>query len=294
MTGRPLNILSIQSHVVYGHVGNSAAVFPMQRLGCEVWPVHTVQFSNHPGYGAFAGEVFGAGLIDACVEGIAARGALARCDGLLSGYMGAPATGEAILRAAARLATARPGAVYCCDPVIGDAGRGVYVREGLPDFIRDRALPAATIVTPNQFELDRLAGFPARSLDELRRSLAALHAKGPRVVLVTSVATDATPADAIDLIASQDGRLWRVRTPRLEQTFNGAGDALAALFLVHWLRTGSAADALAESAASLFGLLRRTAEAGEREIALVAAQEEIVAPTTRFRPEPIDPPVPRQ
>ena len=97
-----MNILSIQSHVAYGHVGNAAAVFPMQRLGHEVWPIHTVQFSNHPGYGGFRGASFDAALIDACVEGIAERGALARCDAVLSGYLGGAETGDAILRAVAR------------------------------------------------------------------------------------------------------------------------------------------------------------------------------------------------
>ena len=95
----PLSILSIQSHVVYGHVGNSAAVFPLQRIGCEVWPIHTVQFSNHTGYPDWRGRVFDAGLIDDCVAGLAARGALARCDGVLSGYMGSPEIGAAIVRA---------------------------------------------------------------------------------------------------------------------------------------------------------------------------------------------------
>src|SRR5947209_5500727 len=97
----PLSILSIQSHVVYGHVGNSAAVFPLQRIGCEVWPIHTVHFSNHTGYRDWRGQVFDAGLIDGSVAGLGARDALRRCDGVLSGYTGSPAIGAAILRAVA-------------------------------------------------------------------------------------------------------------------------------------------------------------------------------------------------
>ena len=88
-----MNILSLQSHVAYGHVGNSAAVFALQRLGIEVWPVHTVQFSNHPGYGGFRGRAFDAGLIGDVVQGIEERGALAACDGVLSGYVGSAEIG---------------------------------------------------------------------------------------------------------------------------------------------------------------------------------------------------------
>ena len=153
-----MNILSIQSHVAYGHVGNAAATFPLQRIGAEVWPIHTVQFSNHTGYGAWTGRVFEADLITELMEGIAQRGVLGQCDGVLSGYMGSAETGAAILDAVARVKAANPNARYCCDPVIGDVGRGVFVRPGIPEFMRECAVPAADIVTPNQFELDHLTG----------------------------------------------------------------------------------------------------------------------------------------
>ena len=280
-----MNILSIQSHVAYGHVGNAAAVFPMQRLGHEVWPIHTVQFSNHTGYGAWRGAVFDAELIGDCVTGIDERGQLAHCDGVLSGYMGSAETGAAILDAARRVMVANPAAAYCCDPVIGDVGRGVFVRPGIAEFMRDRAVPAATLITPNQFELDLLAGGASTTLDGVRASLAAVHAKGPQVILVTSYLGDSTPSHSIDLLASDGRDLWRVRTPRLDVAVNGAGDAIAALFFVHWLARRSVADALAEASASIFGLLRRTKDAGSREILLVEAQDEFVTPTTRFAPE---------
>jgi len=140
-----MNLLSIQSHVAYGHVGNSAAVFPLQRLGVEVWPVHTVQFSNHTGYGETRGSVFDARLIRDVVAGIEKRGVLEKCDGVLSGYIGGVDIGEAILDAVAKLKRANPGALYCCDPVIGNAERGVFVREGVAEFIRDKAVPTADI-----------------------------------------------------------------------------------------------------------------------------------------------------
>ena len=278
----PLNILSIQSHVAYGHVGNSAAVFAMQRLGHEVWPVHTVQFSNHTGYGAWKGRVFDAALIDECVEGIGERGALARCGAVLSGYVGSAETGAAVLRAAARVKAANPKALYCCDPVIGDTGRGIFVRPGVPEFLRERAVPAADIVTPNHFELDFLSGIESHAMADVRRALARVHAMGPRVILVTSLRSAETPEDAVDICVSENGALRRARTPRLDISVNGAGDAIAALFLVHYLATGSAADALSAAASSVYGILKRTRDAGSREILLIEAQDELVTPTRRF------------
>ena len=282
-----MNILSIQSHVAYGHVGNASAVFPMQRLGVEVWPIHTVQFSNHTGYGSWKGRVFDGPAIEDLVEGIAERGVLNRCDGVLSGYMGSADIGNAILSAVARVRAANPAALYCCDPVIGDVGRGVFVRPGIPEFMRDHAVPAADIITPNQFELDYLSGIATDTLASVKEAIAAVQLLGPRVVLVTSVEARETPADAIDLIAADGAGVVRVRTPKLQLSVNGAGDAIAALFFVHYARTRSAATALARASASVYGLLRRTAEEGSREILTVAAQDEFVAPSQSFPVERI-------
>jgi pyridoxine kinase len=277
-----VNVLSIQSHVAYGHVGNAAAVFPLQRLGIEVWPVHTVQFSNHTGYGEWTGRVFDGQAVEEVVQGIADRGVLGSCDAVLSGYLGSADIGHAVVGTVARVRAASPGAVYACDPVIGDVGRGVFVRPGIAEFMRDVAVPAADVVTPNHFELDLLSGRTTRTLPEVEEAVAAVQALGPGVVLTTSLVTDDTPDDAVDLLASEGGRHFRVRTPRLGLSVNGAGDAIAALFLAHWLDTRSADVALGRAAASVFGLLQRTEDAGSREILLVAAQEEFVTPTRTF------------
>ncbi|MGY1802544.1 pyridoxal kinase PdxY [Blastococcus sp. SYSU D00922] len=277
-----VNVLSIQSHVAYGHVGNSSAVFPLQRLGIEVWPIHTVQFSNHTGYGAWTGRVYDGQSIEEVVEGIADRGVLGTCDAVLSGYLGSADIGHAVVGTVAKVRAANPGAVYACDPVIGDVGRGIFVRPGIEEFMREVAVPAADVVTPNHFELDLLSGRTTRTLDEVEDAVAAVQALGPRVVLTTSLVTDDTPDDAIDLLASEGGRHFRVRTPKLGVSVNGAGDAIAALFLAHWLDTRSAEQALGRAAASVFGLLQRTEDAGSREILLVAAQEEFVSPTRTF------------
>lgn len=280
-----MNILSIQSHVAYGHVGNSAAVFPLQRLGVEVWPVHTVQFSNHTGYGGWRGTVFDAGTIRDVVQGIEERGVLGTCDGVLSGYMGSSEIGEAILDAVAGVKRANPQALYCCDPVIGDVGRGVYVRPGVPEFMREHAVPSADVVMPNQFELDYLSGRSTETLSDALAAVDAVHALGPNAVLVTSLHTTETPQDAIDIIASDPDGHFRVRTPKLPLSVNGAGDTIAALFFVHYLASGSAAEALSRAASSVFGVLEQTSKAGAKEMLLVEAQDEFVAPSRVFEAE---------
>ena len=282
-----MNILSIQSHVAYGHVGNAAAVFPLQRLGIEVWPVHTVQFSNHTGYGSWKGSVFDGAMIRDVIAGMAERGALRLCDGVLSGYMGSADIGEAILDTVLKVRRANPATRYCCDPVIGDVGRGVFVRPGIPEFMRERALPAADVITPNQFELELLAGRDTKTMADAIAAINALHARGPGAILVTSLQTNDTPADAIDLVASDGTHRFLVRTPKLPISVNGAGDAIAALFFAHYLQSQSVAEALSRAASSVFGILERTAEKGSREILLIEAQEEIVNPARVFKPSPL-------
>jgi pyridoxine kinase len=277
-----MNILSIQSHVAYGHVGNSAAVFPLQRIGVEVWPVQTVQFSNHPGYGAWRGRVFSAATIRLVVQGIEERGVLGECDGVISGYLGSADTGEAVVEAVGQVKGANPAARYCCDPVIGDVSQGVFVRRGIPEFIRERMLPIADVVTPNQFELDYLVGRRSVTMADLGGAIDAIHACGPRVVLVTSVRTEDTPADSLDLVVSDGVDRCRLRTPLLPLVVNGAGDAIAALFFAHYLSTGAVAEAMSLAGSSIFGILDRTAEAGASEMLLVEAQDELVTPSEVF------------
>jgi pyridoxine kinase len=234
---RPPTLLSIQSHVAYGHVGNDAAVFPLQRLGCEVWPIHTLQFSNHPGYGSYKGRIFLPALVDECVEGLAERGVLGSCDGVLSGYLGAAEIGHSIVAAVNRVKAENPAALYCCDPVMGDVGSGLYVGPGIPEFMQNKALPVADIITPNQFELGLLCACETDTTAKLRHALSMVHCLGPPLILVTSVRTQETPEDMIDLVASHRrkngfARQLRIRTPRLDLAANGAGDTIAALFLL--------------------------------------------------------------
>jgi pyridoxine kinase len=284
-----VNLLSIQSHVAFGHVGNSAAVFPLQRIGVEVWPIHTVQFSNHTGYGTWKGRVFDPDLIRDIVQGIEERGVLGECDGVISGYMGSPEIGQAILDAVARVRQANPAARYCCDPVIGDVGRGIFVQPGVAEFIKECAVPVADVVTPNQFELDYLSGSTTKTRADVLAAVDTVHALGPRVVLATSLHTRETPKGSIDLMACDRSGRFLLRTPELPISVNGAGDTIAALFFAYHLRTGTLADALSLAASATYGVLCRTSEVGSREMLLVEAQDEFVRPSEVFTAELVGP-----
>lgn len=285
-----MNILSVQSWVAYGHVGNAAALFPLQRLGAEVWAVNTVHYSNHPGYGAFGGAAIDPAQLASILDGVAARGAFARCDAVLSGYAPSAASVGAIVHAVSRVRAANPRALYCCDPVLGDGGR-LYVPEPAAAAIRATAIPEADIATPNGFELAWLTGAAVGSLAEARSAVGALAAQMPpgglRTVLVTGLRTAETPRAMLDLLAADAESAFLLRTPELPIAANGAGDLLAALFLFHRLATGSLRLALERSASSVFGILRRTEAAGARELSLVASQEELVAPSERFTAAPL-------
>lgn len=286
MTAAPytaaVNILSIQSSVAYGHAGNSSAVFPLQRLGFEVWPVYTVHFSNHTGYGEWRGPVFEPETVADVITGIEERGVLGECDAVLSGYQGGEQVGAVILESVARVKAANPKAIYCADPVMGDVERGFFVRPGIPEFMRDKVIPAADIVTPNQFELDFLSGGEVHTVDGLLDAVDALRERGPRTVLVTSVQTDETPADSVQLAIVTDDGAWLVTTPLLPMYVSGAGDATAAIFLARWL-TEDPAKALADTADSVFSIMERTHDAGTREIQLIQSQDAIAHPQDRFQ-----------
>ena len=275
-------ILSIQSHVVYGHVGNSAAVFPLQRLGREVWPLMTVQYSSHVGYAGWRGRAFDAAMIEDCVSGMEAIGVLPRCAGLLTGYLGKAEIGQAALRALDRIRAVNGEAAYACDPVIGDVGPGVYVAAGVGEFLRDRALPLATIATPNAFELEWLTGEPVGDLQKARRAIVALRATGPKVVVATSLHLDDTPTGALDVLAGDGSGLWRARTPNLPIAVNGSGDLFAALFFHHWLETHDTRNALSRATSAVYAVVKATLDSGSRELSLIAAQDELTNPSQLF------------
>ncbi|MGW5667703.1 pyridoxal kinase PdxY [Micromonospora sp. NPDC003776] len=277
-----MKILSIQSSVAYGYVGNSAAAFPLQRLGHEIWPVLTVHFSNHTGYGAWRGPLLAPADVADVITGIEDRGVLGDADAILSGYQGDPAMGAVILDAVDRVKALNPEAVYCCDPVMGDVGRGMFVRPGIPEYLRDTVVPRADIVTPNQFELEFLAGRTTNTLDDLLAAVDVVRATGPRHVLVTSVLHGDVPQGSLEVVAVSDEGAWAVTTPLLPISPNGGGDVTAALYLAHLRTTGSPQTALERTTNAIFAIYEATLTAGTRELQLVAAQDAIAHPPTRF------------
>ncbi len=269
-------VLSIQSWVACGMVGNNAALFALQRLGVEAWSLNTVAFSNHTGYGKWRSGAVPAAEIAALFQGIVELGALPRCDAVLSGYLGGCDKGGVLLDIVGRTKEANPRALYCCDPVMGDFGTGWYVGEGVREFYRDRAMAAADIVTPNRFELEWLTGKPVESLAEAADAATALRRRGPGIVLVTSL----EPAsDRLAAIAAAADGVWVVETPRLPIEATGCGDAVAALFLAWLLKGKTAPEALAVTIAAIWGVVEATLRAPNGELALVAAQDELVAPS---------------
>jgi len=277
-----VNILSIQSAVAYGHVGNSAAVFPLQRIGVEVLPVYTVTFSNHTGYGAWRGPMISPDDVRDVITGIEERGVLGEIDVVLSGYQGGEGIADVILDAVARVKAANPNAVYACDPVMGNAKSGCFVAPAIPELLRDRVVPAADIITPNQFELGYLTRTEPADLASTLASVDAARAIGPRTVLVTSVERPDRPEGTIEMLAVDDAGAWIVQTPLLPLKANGSGDVTAALFTAHYRETGSAAEALARTTSSVWDLLRLTHESGRRELQLVEAQEFYAHPRMQF------------
>ena len=275
-------ILSIQSSVAYGHVGNSAAVFPLQRLGVEVWPVHTVNFSNHTGYGAWRGPLIAAEDVRAVITGIEERDAMPEIDAVLSGYQGGNEIGDVILDAVARVRAANPAAIYACDPVMGNAKSGCFVHPDIPVLLRERVVPQADLITPNQFELGFLTETEPGDLDSTLASVERAREMGPSTVLVTSVLRPDRPEGTIEMLAVHGDGAWIVQTPHLPLKANGSGDVTAALFTAHLLESGDAGVALGRTVSSVFDLLQTTLDSGRRELQLVQSQEAIAHPRLQF------------
>ena len=282
-----MKILSIQSAVAYGHVGNAAAVFPLQRIGAEVLPVNTVNFSNHTGYGEWRGSLIDPTEVHEIILGIEDRGQLPQIDVVLSGYQGGIGIGDVIVDAVRRVKEANPSALYACDPVMGNAKSGCFVAPEIPDLLRDRVVPVADIITPNQFELGYLTDTQPDTLESTLASADLARAMGPSIVLVTSVERPDREEGTIEMLAVTDDGAWIVQTPLLPMKANGSGDVTAALFTAHYLRSRDAADALARTASSVFDLLTLTHDSGKRELQLIEAQEFYANPRMQFSPRKV-------
>ena len=278
-----MNVLSIQSSVAYGHVGNSAATLPLQRLGIGVWPVNTTHLSNHLGHASWRGGAAETAAVSDIVAGIVELGVIGECDALLSGYLGNANLGAVVLEALDAVRAANPGAIYALDPVFGDDGIGVYVSDGTPDYIRDVLLPRADIITPNRYEAEYLTGSKIGSVDDALAAMDVLRARGPGTAVVTS-----TPGDedgALITLAADGAGAWMVRSPREDTAVHGAGDVFSALVLGHTLRRAGLDEALSMSVSSVHAVLAATAQAGAREMLLVETQDALANPPQVFPAE---------
>ncbi|WP_431831336.1 pyridoxal kinase PdxY [Corynebacterium propinquum] len=281
-------VLSIQSHVSFGHVGNSAAVFPLQRAGYEVWPVHTVNFSNHTGYGDWGGPLLPADQVADVIDGLERREAFDKINVILSGYQGSPEIADVIIDAVTRIKKENPNAVYACDPVMGNAKSGCFVDDSIPPLLRDKVIPVADIATPNQFELGFLTGKPVDTFEQVLDAVRALQEMGPSVVLVTSLVRPETGDDVIEMLAVDGDDAYLVQTPYLDFKRNGSGDVTAALFSGHYAYHGEVSQALEATAASVYELLETTYKRGSAELDLIFAQECFVDPKQHFDVTAVD------
>jgi pyridoxine kinase len=284
-----MNVISIQSQVAYGHVGNSAAVFPMQMHGIDVAAVPTTLLSNRPGYPTIRGRVLDARLVADLLLGVEERGAVDTCRMVLSGYLGSAEIAAVVADFVARAKARNPKLAYCCDPVLGDRDRGLFVHADIPPLLRDLLCPLADIITPNHFEFEWLCGTRATTSDQMIAQAQALLARGPSTIVVTSAELEDTPPDTIETLAierSKGGKgelkAWRVRTPKLPISPSGTGDLFAALLVSARIRGADTPDALSHAASAIFAVLERTAISGTVEMRIVESAGQLVDPKRRF------------
>lgn len=280
--------MSIQSSVSYGFVGNSAATFALRRMGLDVWPVPTVNLSNHNGYPSVHGVSMEPSEVEDVVAGLDELGVLADVDALLVGYLSDVAMGESVLRAVQLVLERSPDTLVCCDPVMGERDSGLYCAPGLPGFFRDRLLPHAGLTTPNLFELETLAGCRTDGLSDIVDAARQLRRQGPGTVLVTSVEGRDVPRGVVAMTVVGERGAWYVETPRQPRRFSGSGDLTTAVFLARLLDGDGLPGALGFTAAAVHGVLASTMRTGRGELELVAAQDELVRPSRRFTVRRLD------
>ncbi|MBH1932275.1 pyridoxal kinase PdxY [Serratia rubidaea] len=279
------NILSIQSHVVFGHAGNSAAEFPMRRMGVNVWPLNTVQFSNHTQYGRWTGCVMSASHLSEIARGIADIDQLQRCDAVLSGYIGSPEQGGHILDIVRQVKQANPDAWYFCDPVMGHPEKGCIVAPGVAEFLCQQALPCSDMVAPNVLELEQLSQREVASVEQAVDAARVLIARGPKVVLVKHLSRAGYRRDAFEMLLVTADEAWHISRPLVDFGSRqpvGVGDLTSGLLLVDLLQGKALDQALEHVTAAVYEVMLITKEMGEYELQVVAAQDYIVNPRCHF------------
>lgn len=285
------SVLSIQSHVVFGHAGNSAAAFPMCRMGVDVWPLNTVQFSNHTQYPQWTGTVFPAQHLTEIVQGLAKIHKLEICDAVLSGYIGSAEQGNDILSIVKQVKSANPQALYFCDPVMGHPEKGCIVAPGVSEFLCQQALQASDVIAPNLLELETLSGETITNVEQAVQAARQLCRKGPNIVLVKHLSRAGYRADRFEMILVTEEHSWHVSRPLVdfgEKQPVGVGDLTSGLMLVNLLKGESLPKALEHVAAAVYEVMIQTKEMSEYELQLVAAQDKMVKPEHKFCATEID------
>jgi pyridoxine kinase len=182
----------------------------------------------------------------------------------------------------ARARARNPALTYCCDPVLGDRDRGLFVQADIPPLVRDRLCPLADIITPNHFEFEWLCGAKATTIEQVIAQAQTLLTRGPSTIVVTSAELADTPGDEIETLAVEHSQAWRVRTPKLPISPNGTGDLFAALLVAARVQGKDTPDALGHAASAIFAVLERTAARGTEEMRIVESAELLVHPKRRF------------
>lgn len=266
-----MHVISIQSQVVHGHVGNSAALYPMLATGVSVAPVPTTLLSNHPRYPTTRGRVLDADLVADLLRGVEERGLVDTASVVLSGYLGSAANAGAVADFIERARSRTPALRYVCDPVLGDDGK-VFVAPGIEEIVATRLLPCADVITPNQFELQRLSGYDTATEDDLRTACATLAKRGPQVIVATGCTLTDTGQNQLETVLWQDGNLTRIATPRLPIRPCGTGDLLAGLFAAHLALGKPVEGALRAAVAATLAAIDLTWRSGEAELRLTPSE----------------------
>ncbi|GAA5112600.1 pyridoxal kinase PdxY [Orbus sasakiae] len=286
------NILSIQSHVVFGHAGNSAAEFPMRRLGVNVWPLNTVQFSNHTQYRQWTGTVMPASHLVEIADGISAIDELKNCDAVLSGYMGSPEQGNAIIDIVKKVKAVNPNAIYICDPVMGHPEKGCFVAPGVAEFLCNTALPISDMLSPNILELEELNGKQRiNNVDEAILACREICKRGPKVVLVKHLSRAGYQNDRFEMLLVTKDEAWHIHRPLVDFGVRqpvGVGDMTSGLLIANILKGKSLVEAFEHTTSAVYAVMLETLKRDKYELQLVAAQDEIANPSQWFKAKKID------
>ncbi|NLR91985.1 pyridoxal kinase PdxY [Flammeovirga agarivorans] len=268
------HILSIQSHVTYGHVGNSAAVFPLQYLGNEVWPLHTVQFSGQTQYPHWDGDVFSEEHLRKIIKGVFSHVSMKTCDAILAGYLGSKSTGDVVYDTVNAIKKENPNAIFCCDPVMGDVDSGFYISEDVPPLYKEKILTIADMITPNHFETEYLVNGKISTLDEAKTAAKTLYDKGPNLVFITSLIVDETPNNHFTILLFDGNEYYIINNPLIDMgDVCGTGDVFAALTLAHTLQGQNPVSAMERTVSSMYSLLENTNKLKQFELDLIGSRE---------------------